>query len=383
MKNFIIKGTLVTLLASSSALTGLATFAQAEGTTSTTENTNSADLDTSTVIQAKTNIDDRFLTEVEGSTDAEVESDNSGLSLLPGDFFYFFKVIIEKLQVSLTFDDQEKALLIAGIAAERIAEAEALLEQGNEELALEIMEQAVLTIQNSEEFGVEEAEVENDASTTTEQETSVEEDLEETELPAAEGETTEDEVISNEDEGVEVESGLEGQIAQNIIALTLAMEKVKNPVAKAALARNIERSITRIEARLAKLEANTEDEIHELNEDSEVEIVADIETEVEMETELTTVALETSSEVNTTIEADADLDANKIIAPTVLAVKETRNELKAAAKAVKEEAKEKKKAGLEIAKEKREQAKEKQKEAKGKRAEANVKINVKNNGQEK
>jgi hypothetical protein len=386
MKNFIIKGSLITLLASSSVLTGLATFAHAEGTTSTTEITESIDLQTNTDVQAKDDIEGSFETGVKGSTDADVDSENSEISLLPGDFFYFFKVMIEKLQVSLTFDDKEKAILLAEFAAERIAEAEALLEQGNEELALDVIEKAVLTIQNSEEFGVA---VENDASATTEQETVVEEEateenLEETEIPVDEGETTREEDTSNEDESVEEsDDSLEAEIAQNIIALTLAMEKVRNPVAKAALARNIERSLAKIEARLAKLEANTEDEIHELDKESEVEIVADAESEIDTETDLKTVALETSSEVDTTIDAEVALDANQVISPAVLAAKETHNGLKIAAKAVKEEAKEQKKAGLEIAKEKRQEAKEKQKEAKGKRAEAKVNIKVKHNEQEK
>ncbi|MFZ3589583.1 DUF5667 domain-containing protein [Bacillus sp. DJP31] len=352
MKNFIIKGSILTLLASSTSLTGVATYADAEENTSnSTEMTQTVDLQTITDIQ----VTDTPV-EAEGSTDVVAD-----VTLLPGDFFYFLKTFIEKLQVTLTFEDKEKASLLAEFAAERIAEADALLKQDNEELALEVLEKAILTIENSDEFMIEEeVNVEEDSTEVTVEETTTENDNETTEL-------TEEEVIVNVDEEVEqeiqVETEHEGKLAQNIIALTLALEKVKNPVAKAALARNIEKSLAKFEKKIAKMQAKTEKVIQKETASDEV---VEIETEVEATTEvvigLETVTLEDDNKVDTSIE-----ETNQVVAPLIQA----KEESKVTTHSKKDEAKEKKKHGLEIAKEKREEAKiratEKREHAKGKK----------------
>lgn len=141
-------------------------------------------------------------------------------SLLPGDFFYFSKILIEKIRLALTIDDVKEAKLIAEYAAERLSEAEALFVDGNEEAALETMKKAIDNIDIAED-----------------QVTNAEED--------DSGETVEDET--------ELEQAKEA-VSQNIIALTAAMEKVKNPAAKAALQKNIEKSYAKLAKKMEKRE---------------------------------------------------------------------------------------------------------------------------------
>lgn len=139
------------------------------------------------------------------STNETVESP----SLLPGDFFYFTKILMEKIHLALTSDDVKEAKLVAEFATERLAEAEALFAEGNEQAALETMKTAIENIENADE-----------------------------QVSIIDQEAAE-EVVEDETELGEVKEVL----SQNIIALTSAMEKVKNPVAKAALKKNIEKAI--------------------------------------------------------------------------------------------------------------------------------------------
>jgi hypothetical protein len=81
------------------------------------------------------------LTEEESDVNSEVEENHS--SLLPGDFFYFVKKLMENVQLALTFDEVKEAELLAAFTEERIKEAEALLVQGEEELANEVLQKAI------------------------------------------------------------------------------------------------------------------------------------------------------------------------------------------------------------------------------------------------
>ena len=71
-------------------------------------------------------------TPVDENTEAPQEEEESP-SLVPGDFFYFVKVMTEKVRLAFTFDDYEEAQLLADFAAERIKEANVLLAEGKTE----------------------------------------------------------------------------------------------------------------------------------------------------------------------------------------------------------------------------------------------------------
>lgn len=122
-------------------------------------------------------------------------TEQSTLSVLPADYFYLFKTIVIKIEIALTDDEVKQAKLHAVITQERIKRAEVLITEGKTELAVETLQQA--WVEQDQE--IEEA---SDAS----------------------------------------EEELKDHLRHNIEALTLALEKVKNPKAKAALARNIEKS---------------------------------------------------------------------------------------------------------------------------------------------
>lgn len=207
-------------------------------------------------------IEDTATTEEASDTDAPaVEDGTEAPSLVPGDLFYFVKIAFEKIQLAFTFDDVKEAKLLAEFSAERLAEAEALFAQGKEKEALETIKKSLEYLEGSENQLGEEATEE----TTSDEQNVVEEDT------TASGEET----AANEDNAASVEENATGEksednideegtkevkalISQNIIALTAAMEKVKNPTAKAALKRNIEKSYAKLAKKIAKIEARQE-----------------------------------------------------------------------------------------------------------------------------
>lgn len=78
-------------------------------------------------------------------TDATEQEDTETPSLVPGDFFYFVKLMTEKVRLAFTFDDYKEAQLLADFAAERIAEADALIAGGKSEEAAELLKDAIAT----------------------------------------------------------------------------------------------------------------------------------------------------------------------------------------------------------------------------------------------
>ncbi|MGG3833846.1 MULTISPECIES: DUF5667 domain-containing protein [Geobacillus] len=132
--------------------------------------------------------------------------------LLPGDFFYFVKTMMEKIELALTFDDVEKAKRLAAFAEERLAEAKALLDQGDIEQAKEIL-----------------------ANSLKQQEAAWDIYEETKQADEQNGETAETDVEA-------LRQQLEEKFSQNITALQAALERVKNPRAKEVLARNIEKA---------------------------------------------------------------------------------------------------------------------------------------------
>ncbi|NNU82311.1 hypothetical protein ETC05_00215 [Geobacillus sp. BMUD] len=183
-------------------------------------------------------------TGIEGKTDGSTATEaEAGVNhdvpvLLPGDFFYFVKTMMEKIELALTFDDAEKAKRLAEFAEERLAEAKALLERGDVEQAKEVLANALK--QQDQAWNVYEKTKQAD------------EPSEETAKPDAEA----------------LRQQLEEKFSQNITALQAALERVKNPHAKEVLARNIEKAKqkleNKIEKRLAK-QAQRSGEVEETN----------------------------------------------------------------------------------------------------------------------
>ncbi len=199
--------------------------------------------------------------EAADTDESAVEEDAEIPSLVPGDLFYFVKIAFEKIQLAFTVDDVKEAKLLAKFSAERLAEAEALFAEGNDDEALETIKKALEYLEGSEgQLSEEETEetdsdgqgvVEEDKAT-SEEDGTADDDNTAVEDENAEGEETAD---NTDKEGTEEVKQL---ISQNIIALTAAMEKVKNPTAKAALKKNIEKSYAKLEKKAAKMAAKEE-----------------------------------------------------------------------------------------------------------------------------
>jgi hypothetical protein len=145
-------------------------------------------------------------------------------NLLPGDFFYFIKVVYENIRLSITADDLKEAGLLAEFAQERLSEATALYTKGETEKSKQVLQKSFENQQLAIELVATEAEEENE-----------DKDLK---------------------QAVEVKSDLQ----HNILSLTAALEKVKNPQAQKSLLKNIIKSFSHLEKKLAKLENKAQEE---------------------------------------------------------------------------------------------------------------------------
>lgn len=185
----------------------------------------------------------------DGGATEEVPMDEPGL--IPGDFFYFVEAIAEKIQLALTFDDTAKAELISQFANERIAEANALFESGDTDGAIDLLNKAL----ESQELALDYVTEDEEDTATPEGDLPPEET--EGETPPTEDAVPGDEAApdetAGEDPSSEVREELQTQFSQNITALLLAMEKVENPKAKAALAKNVEKAYAKMEKKLGKM----------------------------------------------------------------------------------------------------------------------------------
>jgi hypothetical protein len=253
-------------------------------------------------------------------------------SLVPGDFFYFTKILLEKIQLALTVDDIKEARLIAEYAAERLAEAEVLFAEGDEEAALETMTSAIEYMENADDVVLE---------PTTEEPSEEQTDVIYEEL---EVEVIDNDDASSKEETVVEEDEIEALVSQNIIALTAALDKVKNPKAKAALQKNIDKSYTKlakkIEKQIKKEEKQTKKE--EKNNKKEAAIIVPVEVvEQEAGTEVTNDEVQPSPVTSTKHE---QREALKIEKKTIQKeAKQQRNEAKAQVKEEKKQHKENKK----------------------------------------
>ncbi|MCG6179163.1 DUF5667 domain-containing protein, partial [Anoxybacillus sp. LAT_35] len=160
---------------------------------------------------------------------ADVMDESEKPTIVPGEFLYFFKTFVERIQLALTFDEVEKAKLLTDLAKERILEAKVLLENGNEQLAKETLEKA----------------------------------FEQQELAIEVGKSTEDQAVENEEMEEKVD-GMDEKVTKNILVLQQLVEKIKNEKAKEALTANIARMTMKLEEKLAKKQQKYEEKKNEI-----------------------------------------------------------------------------------------------------------------------
>lgn len=181
--------------------------------------------------------------------------------LLPGDFFYFLKTLQESVQLAFTFDEMKEAELLSALAEERILEATALFEQGDEEKAIETLQ---LAIDQQNEALSKYEETDSTEVVSDEDSTTNEEGTEEAVPTEEDGTTEEDVAIEDEQEEDSIYTELEIKFSSNLLALQAAFEKVENPKAKEALAKNVlkaqERLVKKIEKKLAKMDKKSNEE---------------------------------------------------------------------------------------------------------------------------
>ncbi|WP_164670070.1 DUF5667 domain-containing protein [Virgibacillus doumboii] len=216
----------------------------------------------------------------------EREAEEELPSLIPGDFFYFVKLMKENIQLAITLDDYKESQLLADFAAERIAEANALIKAGDKEEAADLLKKAVETQKEAEDMlnGTEEttgSKTEGEEGSTTVEGTATEEntDVEETDVEETTVEAT-DEEINEETEQVRI------NLANNIDALTAVLAKIDNPNAQAAIMKNIQKSFAKLAAKIEKRAGFTEESDDKSGEEDD------------------------SAEENETVEENSDSDAN-------------------------------------------------------------------------
>lgn len=266
--NKLAKSTLAVVLAGTFTLSASQVFA--EGTTSQQENYQTVDLqtvtsDSSTAAQPKTDTNptqsgiqtDSSTTTPASDTIAEANSTTTQTqgkpSLIPGDFFYFVKAAFERIKLALTFNDVKKAKLLANYASERLAEAQALLASGQQQTAvntidqsLEDMKAADKIVDKRKKAAPTNTQVKDDSDKADDQNVTVDtvktDEASSTEQVQGQNQTNDDKTLDE----------VNNIISQNIAALTAALDKVKNPVAKAALERNIAKSYAKLARKITK-----------------------------------------------------------------------------------------------------------------------------------
>ncbi|WP_025028540.1 DUF5667 domain-containing protein [Caldalkalibacillus mannanilyticus] len=268
--------------------------------------------------QVEQEIEPEAETEAETETEAELELDeHQKPSLIPGDFFYFVKVMFEKIQVAISSNDYEKAKLLAHFAQERIAEANALIQAGETELAEQTLQEAIAHQERSLQLTEQPAD--------TEQETTDESDLKKELAPLEEAQNGEvNEEILTEEENQQMVDEVRVHLSNNIIALTKVLEKLENPKAQAAIMKNIEKSFAKLEKKIEKQEKR------QAKQNTAVSIEADQEEE---SLELEAIDLEEVEEGKEVIEKSEDAtnevgDQTEPLTNPVVAAKKTSAEKK-------------------------------------------------------
>ncbi|XJZ28280.1 DUF5667 domain-containing protein [Bacillota bacterium Lsc_1132] len=177
-------------------------------------------------------------------------------SLLPGDFFYFAKLALEKIKLALAFDKVKDAQLLAGYASERLAEAEALFNAGKQDEAVNAMKAAMEDMNQADQMIKDEKEP-SSSTVNAETEDANKEEVQVTNGQSnadnAEQEKAKDQTASKNTQDDQVKQ-VQEVLSKNIAALTAAMEKVKNPTARAALQKNIDKSYAKLAEKIKKYE---------------------------------------------------------------------------------------------------------------------------------
>jgi hypothetical protein len=320
-----------------------------------------------TVLLTLSGLNTMYANEDASTVTTHIQSSETGVNveeleepaLIPGDFFCFVKTMVENIQVALTFNDLEKAKLLAEIAQERIKESNSLIVKGETELAEELLQQALL----QQEAALDVTENGNDSTTEST-----------TDTANSETDTTNGSNENNAEIGTdaipEIDEDLKAKLTQNIEKLLAVMEKIENPKAQETLAKNIAKSFEKLEKRIGKLEKaqdkateklmeaelKADEKIIELKKKLEEGKISEEEAKkelVKLQEEFTKKKLKLEEELANKIDKiEREIDDND----REEIENASRKALKEAEKKAKEEAKEK-------AKEEREEAKEKAKEA--------------------
>lgn len=180
-------------------------------------------------------------------------------SLKDGDFFYFIKITLENIQLLITADDIKEAQLLAKFAEERISEANALFAEGKDDLAKLTIEKAIKQQEKALALKV---------GLESEEESIIEE--------SAGGQ-------SDEEESLKTKSELDAKLSQNIKSLTKVIEKVENPKAKAAITKNIKKSLGKSEIQDKLNEEKKEQLLVEIKSEEESEIKLNLNTKVQLD----------------------------------------------------------------------------------------------------
>ncbi|PFH91987.1 DUF5667 domain-containing protein [Bacillus sp. AFS088145] len=234
----------------------------------------------------------------ENDTVSPTDQKEEAPALVKGDFFYFVKTTVEKIQLLLTTDKVKEAELLAQFAQERIHEARELIKEGKEDLAKETLKEALSQMDNAQgqldgklptvtepttsetttegtvttkpaedstEVEKEDTEkVETDKQDTDKQEVEKEDqekaetDKQETEKEdqeKAETDKHEKQKLTKEQKEI---AKIQHHLNNNLLVLANVLDQVKNPKAKAAIAKNIEKSFNKISERLEKVLKHTE-----------------------------------------------------------------------------------------------------------------------------
>lgn len=157
----------------------------------------------------------------------QITNESEAPTLVPGDFFYFFKAIMEQIQLSLTSDDVEKAQLIAEIAGERIKEAAALIEEGKEDSAQEVLHKALEQQELAMVYNDNENEPEND--------------------------NTVDENAVKLTGTNEVHKEIENRFSQNLDSLSLVLTQFEDEEAKESIQKNVVKLTEKLNKKMEKL----------------------------------------------------------------------------------------------------------------------------------
>lgn len=250
-------------------------------------------------------------------------------SLLPGDFFYFAKLALEKIKLALTFDKVKDAQLLAGFASERLAEAQALFDAGKQDEALDAIKAAMKDMNNADEIVGEQTKTEDSAPADQDQPATENQektdDQKQTDDQVSKEDQPTEEAKQEDQETKEVQS----MLSQNIAALTAAMEKVKNPTAKAALQKNIEKTYTRLAEKMKKHEDKVKKHKKELVEKTEgtddslqtTSTEAAPTTSASTEVNATSETTATSADVHTTVGEQSATNETNTAAATQVKVK--------------------------------------------------------------